>query len=70
MDPPSNIIPEVLQGAYFTIQKFQPKLAVGVYHGHDSIFEIPLLLKKYVLNTAWHLDRIPVTCAILTYLLL
>lgn len=42
MDPPGNIIPAVLEGAKTTIQKHHPNLAIGAYHGPDSIFEIPL----------------------------
>ncbi len=44
MDPPGNIIPEVLRGAASTIRKYRPNLAMGAYHGPDSIFEIPILL--------------------------
>lgn len=44
MDPPGNIIPNVLRGAILTIKNHRPNLAIGAYHGADSIFEIPILL--------------------------
>jgi FkbM family methyltransferase len=44
MDPPGNILPEVIKGAVSTIQKHRPNLAIGAYHGPDSIFELPLLV--------------------------
>lgn len=43
-DPGGNVIPQVLRGAARTIRKYHPKLALGAYHGADSIFEIPTLL--------------------------
>jgi len=46
MDPPGNIIPDVLRGAQSTIQKHHPNLAIGAYHGPDSLFEIPLQVHR------------------------
>lgn len=46
MDPGGNVIPEAIQGAAEIIGRHKPKLAVGAYHGLESIFEIPLLVHQ------------------------
>jgi FkbM family methyltransferase len=50
MDPPGNIIPEVIKGASNTIAKYRPKLALGAYHSIEAIFEIPLLINSICPN--------------------
>jgi len=62
MDPGGNIIPKAIQGASETIRAFHPTLAVGAYHGVDSIFQIPLLVnsinpkyKLYLRHNTFHL---------------
>jgi len=47
MDPGANIIPKLLKGARKTIARHQPKLALGVYHSLEAIYEIPLLVHSY-----------------------
>lgn len=37
-----------LRGAIKTIQTYRPKLAICVYHLHDDLWEIPLLVKEMV----------------------
>lgn len=60
MDPPGNIIPEALKGAFNTIDKYQPKLVLGAYHSFEAIFEIPFLVhtkwpeyKLYIRHNSW-----------------
>jgi len=60
MDPPGNIIPGALKGAFNTIEKYQPKLVLGVYHSLEAIFEIPYLVhsqwpeyKLYLRHNSW-----------------
>lgn len=36
-----------LHGACHIIKKYQPKLAISVYHKYDDLWEIPLLLKEF-----------------------
>jgi FkbM family methyltransferase len=46
MDPGGNVIPEAIQGAAGIIAQHKPKLALGAYHGLESMFEIPLLVHR------------------------
>jgi FkbM family methyltransferase len=39
---------EALKGAETLIKKNKPKLAISIYHKSEDLFEIPLLLKKFV----------------------
>ncbi len=62
MDPGGNVIPDAIRGAARTIAKHRPKLAVGVYHAIESIYEIPLLVKDicsdyrlYLRHNTYHL---------------
>ena len=62
MDPGGNVIPEAIKGSAATLAKFRPKLAVGAYHGLESIYEIPLLLNQicsdyrlYLRHNTYHL---------------
>ncbi len=47
MDPGANIIPKLLNGAKKTIARHKPKLALGVYHSLEAIYEIPLLVHSF-----------------------
>lgn len=71
-DPGGDVIPQVLRGAIDTIRKHHPKLALGAYHGIDSIFEIPLLVhdicpeyKIFLRHNTYHLcdTDLIATCA-------
>lgn len=62
MDPGGNVIPEAIKGSATTLAKFRPKLAVGAYHGLESIYELPLLLNQicpdyrlYLRHNTFHL---------------
>lgn len=46
MDPPGNVVPQALRGAANTIRRCRPKLALGVYHSIQAIYEIPLLVNQ------------------------
>lgn len=37
---------EVLKGAFLTIAKFKPKMAISVYHKPEDLYEIPSFVKK------------------------
>lgn len=41
---------EALKGAYHTIEKYRPKLAICVYHKPEDIFEIPLEILRHNLD--------------------
>ncbi len=47
MDPGANIIPKLLTGTRNTIARYRPKLALGVYHSLQAIYEIPLQVHAY-----------------------
>ena len=62
MDPGGNVIPEAVHGAARIIAQHKPKLALGAYHALESIFEIPLLVRKicpdyklYLRHNTYHL---------------
>lgn len=62
MDPGANIIPKLLRGAKKTISRQHPKLALGVYHSLQAIYDIPLLVhslhpgyKLYLRHGTYHL---------------
>ena len=62
MDPGGNVIPEAIRGAAGIIAQHKPKLALGAYHALESIFEIPLLVRKicpdyklYLRHNTYHL---------------
>jgi FkbM family methyltransferase len=46
MDPPGNVVPQALKGAATTITRCGPKLALGVYHSVQAIYEIPILVHR------------------------
>jgi FkbM family methyltransferase len=46
MDPPGNIINEIIKGGSQTIKKYKPKLALGSYHSLDEFVEVPIMLKQ------------------------
>lgn len=41
MDPPGNIIPDVLQGGTRTISRCKPRMVLNAYNTFEDIFEIP-----------------------------
>jgi hypothetical protein len=45
MDTPGGMI-DALHGAASTIGRYAPKLALGIYHRIEDIFEIPFLIKQ------------------------
>jgi len=62
MDPGGNVIPEAIQGAATIIARHKPKLALGAYHGLESMFEIPILVHQicpayrlYLRHNTYHL---------------
>lgn len=46
-----------LQGAVSTIKKFQPKLAISLYHINDDFYRIPILLKTLNPNYKFRLGH-------------
>lgn len=62
MDPGGNVIPQGIRGAEKTISRYKPTLAVGAYHGIESMYEIPLLVHDiepeyalYLRHNTYHL---------------
>ena len=48
---------EVLKGAYKTIEKDRPQLAISIYHTIADFIEIPLYLKNTLENYTFHLGH-------------
>jgi len=64
MDPPGNVMSEVLRGAARLITRNRPKLAVGAYHSPSTLYELPLLVnelcpdyKLYLRHNAWCINE-------------
>lgn len=50
---------EALLGSKYTIEKFNPKLTVAIYHRSEDLFEIPLLIKKFNPSYKLYLRHFP-----------
>ena len=48
---------KTIEGAENIIKKYRPKLAICAYHKGDDIFEIPLAIKKLVLEYILYLRQ-------------
>ncbi len=64
MDPPGNVVPELLKGSEKTIKACKPKLALGAYHSLEAIFEVPLAVheiwpdyKFYLRHLSFHANE-------------
>ena len=58
MDPPGNIIPEVLKGAAQTISRCKPKMVLNAYNTFEDIFEIPHLVHSLWPDYRLHLRHV------------
>ena len=54
---------KALEGAYQTIQKYKPILAISAYHQLEDLWEIPLMIKKinsgyniYYAHHCWNMN--------------
>lgn len=64
MDPPGDVMAEVLRGAASHIARNRPKLAVGAYHSPSTLYELPLLVNElcpdyrlYLRHNAWCINE-------------
>ena len=49
--------PEILKGAMQTIRRYKPKLQISIYHFHEHMLEIPLMLMRENLGYSFYMGH-------------